>query len=134
MNFSREVRNARCDAIAAAIGPSPILRIRTGPPPADCLAADQGVSLARLVLPVNWMAPASNGSVERLGLWQIIAADETGTPGHFRIYDSAGVSCEMQGTIGVDPMGGFDMVVSAATITAGKTITVVSFTITDGNA
>lgn len=135
MNFSEEVRNARCDAIAPAIGVgNPILRIRTGPVPPSAESPDAGTVLAVMTLPDNWLADASDGSVAKSGLWQVIAAEATGTPGHFRIYDSAGSFCHIQGTVGTNPPGGYDMIVSTATITVGQTVTVAGFTIMDGNA
>lgn len=44
--FSTAARNASLDAIETAIGASPILRIRSGAPPADCAAARTGTILA----------------------------------------------------------------------------------------
>lgn len=134
MQFSAHVRNARNDAIETAIGASAILLIRTGNAPVNCAAADSGIVLASITLPVVWAAPSDGGVKLKSGLWQTITALETGTPGHFRIYDSAGIDCHMQGSVGSNPLGGFDMTISTATITVGQTVTVTGFAITDGNA
>lgn len=60
--FSTAARNASLDAIETLIGASPILRIRTGAPPANCAAARSGTVLATMNLPADFMAAAVNGS------------------------------------------------------------------------
>jgi hypothetical protein len=63
------VRNAKLDAVETAIGVSPVLKIRTGAPPANCAAADTGTVLATCTLPSDWMAAArrDQGQVWHLG-------------------------------------------------------------------
>lgn len=53
LQLSVAVRNARADVVESTIGASAILRIRTGPAPADCAAADAGTVLATLTLPAD---------------------------------------------------------------------------------
>jgi hypothetical protein len=127
------VRNARLDAIETAIGASAILRIRTGAPPADCAAADTGTVLATCTLPSDWMAAASGGSKAKSGTWQDTSADATGTAAHFRIYDSSGTTCHLQGTVTATGGGG-DMTVDNTSFATGQSFTVSTFTITAGNA
>lgn len=127
------VRNARLDAIETAIGTSAILKIRTGSAPADCAAADSGTVLATLSLPSDWMAAASSGSKAKSGTWQDASADAAGTAAHFRIYDSGGSTCHLQGTVTATGGGG-DMTLDNTNIAAGQTVTISSFTITGGNA
>ncbi|HKY51710.1 MAG TPA: hypothetical protein VJP45_10680, partial [Candidatus Limnocylindria bacterium] len=69
MQLSVAVRNARLDAIETAIGTSPILRIRTGAPPAACATADSGTVLAEMTLPSDWMAAAASGAKALVGSW-----------------------------------------------------------------
>lgn len=133
LQYSVAVRNARLDAIETTIGPSPILEIRSGPPPANCAAADTGTVLATLNLPSDWMAPAANGVKEMAGTWQDLSADATGQAGHFRLKNSAGTVCHMQGTI-TDTNGNGDMKVDNITFAAGQQFTIVDFQITTGNA
>jgi hypothetical protein len=133
IQFSTDVRNARLDAIETAIGSSPILRVRTGSAPANCNAADSGTVLAEIVCPSNWMSDAASGSKGLLGSWQDISADDTGTAGHFRIYDSAGTVCHIQGTITATGGGG-DLEVGSTSFSSGLSFTITSFTLTDGNA
>ena len=69
------VRNAQADALETAIGTSPVLKIRTGAPPANCAAADSGTVLATLTLPSDWLTAASNGTKSMSGTWSDSSAD-----------------------------------------------------------
>jgi hypothetical protein len=133
LQLSTAVRNARLDAIETTIGTAPILEIRTGAPPANCAAADSGSVLATLTLPSDWMAAASSGSKAKSGTWQDSSADAAGTAAHFRIKDSGGSTCHLQGTVTATGGGG-DMTVDNAVFAAGQNFTITSFTLTDGNA
>lgn len=133
VQLSVAVRNARLDAIETSIGTSAILRIRSGAQPATCATADSGTVLATLNLPTDWMAAASSGSKAILGTWQDLSADATGTAGHFRIYDSGGTVCGIQGSITATGGGG-DMTLDNTSIASGQTVTITSFTLTDANA
>lgn len=133
IQLSTTVRNARLDAIESTIGTTPILRIRSGAPPANCAAADSGTVLATLTLPSDWMGAASGGSKALAGTWQDTSADATGTAGHFRIYDSTGTTCHLQGTVTITGGGG-DMTVDNTSFASGQQFTVTTFTLTDGNA
>lgn len=131
LQFSAAVRNARLDAIETTIGATAVLKIRSGSVPADCATADAGTVLATLTLPSDWMAAASAGSKAKSGTWQDTSADATGTAAHFRIYDSGGTVCGLQGTVGV---GSGDLQVDSVSFIAGQSFSITGFTITDGNA
>lgn len=133
LQLSTAVRNARLDAIESTIGTSAILRIRSGSVPASCATADSGTVLASATLPSDWMAGASGGSKAKSGTWEDLSADNTGTAGHFRIYDSGGTTCHLQGTVTLTAGGG-DMTVDNTSFVAGQAFTVTGFTLTDGNA
>lgn len=133
IQLSVAVRNARLDSIETTVGTSAKLRIRTGTPPATCATADSGTVLATIDCPSDWLAAASGGSKSISGTWQDLSADATGTAGHFRLYDSAGTTCHLQGTVTATGGGG-DMEVSSTSFTAGQSFTVNTFTLTDGNA
>lgn len=133
LQFSVSARNNQLDSLETTVGTSAILRMRSGTVPANCAAADTGTVLATVNLPSDWMAAASGGSKTLLGTWQDTAADATGTVGHFRIYDSTGVTCHMQGTVTATGGGG-DMTVDNTSFATGQQFTVNSFTITAGNA
>ena len=131
VQLSVAVRNARLDAIETTIGATAVLKIRSGSVPADCATADAGTGLATLTLPSDWMAAASSGSKAKSGTWQDTSADATGTAAHFRIYESTGTTCGLQGTVGV---GSGDLQVDSTSFTSGQSFSITGFTITDGNA
>ncbi len=131
VQLSVAVRNARLDAIETTIGSTAVLKIRSGSVPADCATADAGTVLATLTLPADWMAAASGGSKAKSGTWQDTSADATGTAAHFRIYDSGGTVCGLQGTVGV---GSGDLQVDSTSFTSGQSFSITGFTLTDANA
>jgi hypothetical protein len=133
LQLSTTVRNARLDAIETAIGVSPILKIRTGAQPANCATADSGTIIATCNLPSDWMAAASAGSKALSGTWQDTSADNTGTAGHFRIYDNAGTTCHVQGTVTATGGSG-DLQVDNTSFAAGQQFVISSFTLTDANS
>lgn len=97
LQLATSTRNSRLDAIETEIGTSPILKFRTGAPPANCAAADSGTVIASLTLPSDWMAAASGGQKAKSGTWEDTSADASGHISHFRIYDSGGSTCHLQG-------------------------------------
>lgn len=133
MQLSTSVRNARLDAIETTIGTDPILKVRTGSAPSNCASADSGSVLATLTLPTDWLAAAASGSKEKSGTWRDLSADNSGSAGHFRIYDSGGSTCHLQGSITITGGDG-DMTVDSVSIGIGQRVTITGFTITDGNA
>lgn len=133
IQLSTTVRNARLDAIETAIGVSAILKIRTGAAPANCGAADSGTVLATVTLPSDWMAAAASGSKAMSGTWSDSSADASGTAAHFRIYDSGGTTCHLQGAV-TATSGGGDMEVDNTSFAAGQQFSVTSFSLTDANA
>lgn len=124
-------RNARLNAIETDAGTSAILKLRTGAQPADCATADSGTVIATLNLPSDYFSAASAGAMAKTGTWQDASADASGTPAHFRLYKSDGTTCIAQGSVG---QGSGDLSLDNTTVVAGQTITVNTFTLTDGNA
>ena len=133
IQYATTTRNAKLDAIEIEINTSPIMKIRTGSVPANCAAADSGTVLATLTLPSDWLSPASSGSKAKSGTWADSSADAPGTAAHFRIYDSGGSTCKIQGTVTATGGGG-DMTVDNTSFASGQSFTVASFNITDNNA
>jgi hypothetical protein len=130
LQYSIAVNNARLDSVESTTGATAVLKIRTGAVPANCAAADTGTVLATLTLPADWMAAAAAASKAKSGTWQDASADATGTAAHFRIYESTGVTCHIQGTYGVS---GTDMIGDSVSFTAGQSFTITAFTINAGN-
>lgn len=133
IQLGTSVRNARLDAIESTIGTSAIMKIRTGAAPANCGTADSGTVLATLNLPSDWLAAASGGSKAKSGTWEDTSADAAGTAAHFRIYDSGGATCHLQGTVTATGGGG-DLTVENVVFAVSQAFTISGFTLTDGNA
>jgi hypothetical protein len=129
--FSVAARNAALDAIETAAGTAPVLTIRTGTVPANCAAARTGTVLGTLTLPSDWLAAASGGAKALAGTWQDVAADATGTAGHFSI--DQGATCHIQGTVTATGGGG-DMTLDNVSILAGGAVSITAFTLTAGGA
>ena len=125
-------RNARLDAVETQLGTAPLMTIRTGAAPANCGTANSGTVLATINLPSDWLAAASGGTKSIAGgPWQDTSADAAGLAAHFRIHNTAGTVCEMQGTVG---QGTGDLQLDNTTLVAGQTVSITAFTLTDGNA
>lgn len=135
LQYSAALRNAQLDAIETYGSTSCALEIRSGSPPADCATVGSGTVLATVNLPSDWMAAASAGSKAKAGTWNDASADNTGTAGHFRVYNSQATkdntTCFMQGTVGTSAT---DMIVDSVSFTAGQSFTINTFTISAGNA
>lgn len=132
IQLSTAVRNARLDVLETTVGASPKLRIYTGAQPANCAAAASGTLLAEIPLPSDWMAAASGGSKALAGSWTVAAA-AAGTAAHYRLYDNAGTTCHEQGSVTATGGGG-DLTLDNTSIASAQTVTITSWTKTDGNA
>ena len=134
LQFSTAVRNAMLDAIETTTGVSAVLKILTGSPPANCAAADTGTVLATITLASDWAAAASGGTKA----WSSLpvsdtSADNSGTAGYFRLYDSTATTCHSQGTVTLTAGGG-DITVDSTTFTAGQQFNITAWTWTAPNA
>jgi hypothetical protein len=132
VQLSTTLRNAQLDQVETVLSTAPLLRIFTGAQPANCAAADSGTKLAELVLPSDWMNAASSGAKTLLGTWSV-AAIAAGTAAHFRLKDSAGTNCHLQGSI-TATSGGGDMELDNVVIAIGQTVAVTTFTLTAANS
>ena len=133
LKFSEAVRNARLNAIETTIGTAPVMKIRSGAPPANVAAADTGTVLATITLASDWASAAAAGAKALAATASDASADATETAGHFRLYASDGTTAHLQGTI-TAAGGGGDMIASSLAITATDTVTLSTLTLTDGNA
>jgi hypothetical protein len=133
IQLDETTRNAMLDAIESTNGTSCSLQILSGTVPAHCSTSDGGTVLATISLPSDWMAGASSGAKAKAGTWQDSSADDTGTAGHFRLYNSQvtldETTCFLQGTVTATGGGG-DMTVDNTSFAAGQTFTVNTFALT----
>ncbi len=133
LQYSVVLRDNQLDQVEVTLGVSALCLIRSGAPPATCAAADSGTLLSTVILPADWMLPASGGVKVKSGTWQDTAADGTGIAGHFRMKDSTGNICHLQGTVG--GIGSeAEMEVDNVNFSVGQLFTINTFQIGAGNA
>lgn len=139
LQFSVTVRNAMLEAIKTTIGSGIVFRL-FGSVPANCAAADPGTALAEFSVSSPYFGTASGGSMSLSGTWRDPVANEDGFAAGFRIYESTGATCHIQGTLGTSGSGA-DLIVdtietlaSGGKFAPGEEVLINSFTITEGNA
>jgi hypothetical protein len=133
MHFSTPVRAARANATESTIGTTPILVLLTGAQPANCAAAETGTRLAVMTLPSDWLSNPGDGTKALLGTWEDTSADAAGVAGYFRIYDSGGTVCGIQGSVSATGAGG-ELQLDNTNIATAQDVKVTAFTLTEGNA
>ena len=131
VQHSDAVRNARLDAIETTIGVTPYLDIRTGAQPADCSQADGGTELTHMALPSDWLAVAATGTKAKIGTWSD-AAVAAGTAGHYRLKNSGDTVCHEQGSV-TATSGGGDLELDNIVLANAQTVTISTWTYTEGN-
>lgn len=132
ISYSDVVRNLMMDEIDTVIGASGFLRIydATGGVPATAdTAITTQVLLAELALSATAFGASSNGVITANAISDDTSANATGTAAFFRLVTSGGVS-KVQGTVGTSAT---DLILNTVSITAGDTVSVTNFTITEGN-
>ena len=132
IQFSTAVRNARLDAIDTTISTAAVLKMFTGSPPSSTGVADSGTKISSMNLPTDWLSNAANGSKTLLGTWQDTSTVGSGTIGYFRIYASNGTTVGMQGTVSSNGGSG-DLKLNNNVVDVGQTISITTFTLTEGN-
>ena len=126
------IRNNQLDQIESTTGTAPKFQVRSGAQPANCAAADSGTLLAELTLPSDWMNAGSAGQKTKLGTWTGTGSAD-GVAGHFRIKDSGGTPCRVQGSIS-ESGGGGDAIIDNENVGNGAPVSVNTFTLIAGNA
>lgn len=137
LQYSEALRNAQLDAIETTVGTAPKLRIYSGAIPAN-VAASIGASLTLMEedCPSDWLAAASSGSKAKSGTWSAagLAAAGAGTAAtYYRIWDTAGTTAFIQGTVTITGGGG-DMTVDNTSIAEAQVVTVNTFSIAAANS
>jgi hypothetical protein len=131
VQYSVAVNNARLDAIETTVGTTAHLHFYTGSKPTNCAASATGTEVADLTLPSDWMADAASSAKSKSGTWSGTGS-ASGTIGYFRITNTAGTACGLQGTVTATGGGG-DITVDNTSIASGQAISVTSFTLNAGN-
>lgn len=128
LNYSTALRNAKLDAITAAVGNAGVLEIRDGTQPAGPATTATGALLASFTLGSPFAPGASSGSLPPT-LPSNVNGSATGTQTWFRIKTSGGTGV-IDGSAGTS---GCDLNLSA-TIVSGQPVSITSWTIPDNNA
>ena len=127
--LSTDTRNKACDAIVDDIDAGSgagTIAIRTGTQPTNVGDADTGTLLGTLTFSDPAFGSSSTGTATASTITSDTNADASGTAGHFRIKDSDS-NIVADGTCG---QGSGDLSFDNATIVAGGTIAISSFTVT----
>jgi hypothetical protein len=134
IQMSVAVRNARLDAIETTAGTSAKLQIWSGSAPASCATASSGTKLVEFALASDWAANAASGSkaFNTVSNATAVAGAPTNA-GYFRIVDSAGTTCHMQGTVTATGGGG-DLTLDNISIATGQVVAISSWTWTEPGA
>lgn len=132
LQLSVEARNARMNALKATFGASALLKIYAGALPIQSSLPDTQTLLASFSLPSVFLTDASNGSISMTGSWPTPTPLADGIASHFRLYDSTGTVCHLQGSITATGKGG-DMTIQNTTVLQSRALTVTAFTLTDPN-
>ena len=126
--FGSALRTNRVGQIQTTVGAAGVLKIFSGAEPANCAAVDPAGLLATINLPATFLT-SSGGATTIAGSWSA-SASATGTAASFRIYDGS-ATCHVQGNVGTTAS---DLNLNNTSLTSGQTVTVTSFTVTDGNS
>jgi hypothetical protein len=140
LKYGTDVRNDMLEQIevniveGAAAGLLQIFAHTTTP---NVTAADGGTKLVEITLPdPQPFAAAAAGAIAKTGTWQQTSATASGNFKYFRIKTSAagtGTNTTLvQGTAGLNT-GTFDLELDSASVTAGQTVTISTFSITGAN-
>jgi len=121
------VRNARLDGIEACVGVSAIVRILTGPKPANCAASDRGGLLGEYDLASDWADAAAAGAKVFFNPPITSIAIAAGVSGYFRFYDDTSTVCHSQGTITATGGGG-NLTVENPNVAIGQNLNIVALT------
>jgi len=129
LSYTTAVRNSMLDAIVTAVGASGLVRIYDGTRPAG-----PGTAISTQVLLAELTCSATFGTVSGgvLTVSSITAdssANATGTATWFRVTTSAGAGV-IDGNVGTS---GSDLNLTSTGITTGQSVSITSFTITEGN-
>lgn len=121
-----QIDTTSLDAIEASVGAAAVLEFFSADPAADPSQPDQGILLARIYLPDDWMANESGGSKAKQGTWEGQGV-EPGDIRSFRLKRSDGV-CVCEGTVTATGGGG-DLTLNRVGIGDGQKIRVTAFTL-----
>lgn len=132
ISYADALRNTRLDAIDTLAGANSYIRIYSGTRPANEGAAT--TLLAELRGDATTMfGAASGGTLTAAAITSDASANATGTATWFRVLASDGSTIVMDGDVSTVAAGTGDLQLDSTSITAGQTVAIDSFVITEGN-
>jgi hypothetical protein len=132
IKYDTTTRNAKLDAVTTRVGTSARLRIYNGTRPANPgTAITSQTMLVELTCNASAFAPAASGGVLTANAISNGTAAATGTASWFRLFQSNGTTAIMDGDVGTS---GSDLNLNNTSIATSQTVSVTSFTVTEGNA
>ena len=131
IKYDTTTRNDMLAALNTRIGASARLRIYNGTRPANVgTAITSQTMLVELTCNATAFAAAASGGVLTANAISNGTAAATGTASWFRLFQSNGTTAIMDGDVSTS---GSDLNLNNTSIATGQTVSVTSFTITDGN-
>jgi hypothetical protein len=130
LGFPTTLRNSRLDAITTAAGNSGFVRIYDGTRPATGAAITTQVLLAELTCNATFAPAAAGGVLTPNAVTADSSANATGTASWWRLVKSDGTTFVMDGNANT---AGSDMNLNTVSIVLGGTVSITSWTMTDGN-
>lgn len=97
-DYSTTYLNNAADALETTVGTAPNIYLYSSAKPANCAAADGGGTLMTQALPSDWLTAATGGVKSKNGAWAGTGS-ANGLARHYRIKDTAGTTCHMQGLV-----------------------------------
>ena len=132
IKYATAVRNAKMDTVTSQTGTSALLRIYDGTRPANPnTAITSQTLLVTLTCNASAFAAAASGGVLTANAITNGTAAATGTASWFRLVKSDGTTPIMDGDVSTS---GADLNLNNTSIATGQTVSVTSFTVTEGNA
>ena len=131
IKYDTTTRNAMLDALNTRIGASGRLRIYNGTRPANVgTAITSQTMLAELTCNATAFAAAASGGVLTANAISNGTAAAPGTASWCRVFQSNGTTAIADADVAT---AGSDLNLNNTSIATGQTVSVTSFTITDGN-
>ena len=132
IKYDTTTRNDMLDELTARVGTSGRLRVYNGTRPANPgTAITSQTMLVELTCNATAFAPAASGGVLTANAISNGTAAATGTASWFRLFQSNGTTAIMDGDVGTS---GSDLNLNNTSIATSQTVSVTSFTVTEGNA
>lgn len=129
--FAMTLRNALADTITTQIGGGAKLDEFSGVRPANCAAITSQVKLVEHTMGTPF-APAASSAIISATLPANQNALMTGTVSWFRLYKADGVTCEVDGDVGIAGSAA-QLIVNSVSFVAGIPVVVQSFSFAIGN-